>query len=153
MKNTLIGLAGFILGIIAYVTFFSLTTEKATVITEVAGTELLSGTFETPDVAHPSTGSFTIVATEGGMRAIKISDDFTIVHAPDPHVRVNGKVIAKVVNYEGSQVYPIPNFIAEDITSVAIWCEIADISLGNGNIMMMDNMEVEVTDMVSTTME
>ena len=131
-KNILIGLAGFILGIIAYVTFFSLTTEKATVITEEAGTELLAGTIEDADLAHPANGMFTIVATEGGMRSINFGDAFAIVHAPDPHVRINGKVIAKVVNYEGAQSYPIPNFIGEEITSVTIWCEIADISLGNG---------------------
>ncbi len=129
MKNILTNVAFFLLGIVAYVGFFSLTTEKATVIEEVAGTELLSGTFVDADLAHPASGMFTIVATEGGMRAIEIDSTFAIVHAPDPHVRVNGKVIAKVVNYEGAQVYPIPNFIAEDIESVTIWCEIADIPL------------------------
>ncbi len=119
-------------GAILYVLFFSLTTTKATVVAEVAGTELHMGMLETPDVAHPAAGMFTITATEGGMRSINFQDDFSIAHAPDPHVRINGKVIAKVVNYEGAQSYPIPNFISEDIMSVAIWCEIADVSLGNG---------------------
>ena len=117
-----------------YLGFDKVVTPKATVITEVAGTELLMGTLETPDPLHPAQGMFKIVASEGGMRTIEFSDSFAIAHAPDPHVRINGKVIAKVVNYEGAQAYPIPNFIDEDIMSVTIWCEIADISLGNGVI-------------------
>ena len=122
-----------------YLAFDKIATPAATVIEEVAGTELLSGMLETPDVAHPAMGGFKVIATEGGMRSIMFDDMFAIAHAPDPHVRINGMVIAKVVNYEGAQAYPIPNFIDEDIMSVHIWCEIADISLGNG---MFEGMEM-----------
>ena len=131
MKKFITHIIAFVLGAVLYVAADTILTPKATVIDEVAGTELNMGTITGPDVAHPAGGSFTIVATEGGMRSINFSDDFNIVHAPDPHVRINGKVIAKVVNYEGAQSYPIPNFIAEDIKVVSIWCEIADISLGD----------------------
>lgn len=123
--------AGMMLGALMTIGIYELATPEAKIVLEAQGTVIEMGSIETPDAAHPAGGSYEIVVTEGGMRAIKLSSDFHIVHAPDPHVRVNGKVIAKVVNYEGAQSYPIPNFIG-DVESVNIWCEIADISLGNG---------------------
>lgn len=127
-------IASLLLGAFAYHTLETTLTPPAVVVMEAAGETILMGAFETPDIAHPAGGMFKIVATEGGERRINISADFHIAHAPDPHIRINGVVIAKVANYEGAQSYPIPNFIMEDIMEVTIWCEIADISLGNGMI-------------------
>ena len=127
-------LCGILFGVFGYIYFDAVLTPKATVVEEAAGIELLGGTIHDGDIAHPANGSFTIVASEGGGRVINFSDDFAIVNAPDPHVRINNVIVAKVVNYEGAQSYHIPNFILEDITSVHIWCEVADIALGVGII-------------------
>ena len=117
--------------VIGVVGLYEVATPSAHVEVSQGGTVLASGDFVTPDVAHPAAGSFEIVSDGKGGRLIRLSDDFSIVAAPDPHIRVNGKVIAKVVNVKGAQEYPIPNFVG-DVTSVHAWCEIADISLGNG---------------------
>ena len=127
-------LFGLLIGVFGYIYFDTKLTPPATVIEESIGVELLGGTIHDGDIAHPANGSFTIVASEGGGRSINFSDDFAIVNAPDPHVRINNVIVAKVVNYEGAQSYHIPNFILEDIHSVHIWCEVADIALGVGII-------------------
>ena len=117
--------------VIAVIGIYEVATPSAHVETTTGGTVIVSGVFETPDVAHPAAGGFEIVSDGKGGRLIRLDSDFSIVAAPDPHIRVNGKVIAKVVNVKGAQEYPIPNFVG-DIESVHAWCEIADISLGNG---------------------
>ena len=137
-------LFGILFGVFGYIYFDSKVTPPATVIEAEVGTELISGILMDGDIAHPANGMFTIVATDGGMRSINFSEDFAIVNAPDPHVRINNVVIAKVVNVEGAQSYPIPNFIKEDIMSVHIWCEVADIALGTGVFDSMPIVEVEV---------
>ena len=119
--------------VIAVIFIYEVATPSAHIETSSGGTVIVEGVFETPDPAHPAAGGFEIVSDGNGGRLIRLMDDFSIVAAPDPHIRVNGKVIAKVVNVKGAQEYPIPNFVG-DIESVHAWCEIADISLGNGVI-------------------
>ena len=121
------------IAVVAVIGLYEKLTPSAHVETTSGGTVLVEGTFETPDVAHPAAGGFTIVSDGKGGRLIRLDSDFSIVAAPDPHIRVNGKVIAKVVNVKGAQEYPVPNFVG-DIESVHAWCEIANISLGNGVI-------------------
>ena len=117
-------------GTLATVGLYEVLTPSAHIETTVEGTSIASGTFVTPDPTHPASGSFEIISDGSGGRLIKLNEDFSIVAAPDPHIRINGKVIAKVTNVKGSSVYPIPNFIGE-IEEVHAWCEIADVSLGN----------------------
>ena len=143
MKKLLLVLVGVIAGIGGYIFFDNVLTPDATVIEAVEGVELYSGSFMDADPAHKAKGSFTIVADGMGGRTIMLSNDFQVANAPDPHVRINGKVIAKN-NWMGGQVFNIPNFIAEDIEDVQIWCEIADISLAKSSLMMgmMDDMDM-----------
>ena len=134
MKKTLLTIAitvAVTLG--GYIYFDNVLTPDATVIEAVEGEVLLEGIFEDADPAHKAKGSFTILGDGMGGRVIMLGNDFEVANAPDPHVRINGKVIAKN-NWMGGQTFAIPNFIAEEITDVKIWCEIADISLGNGII-------------------
>ena len=146
MKKALLVGIGVIGGVFGYIFFDNVLTPDATVIEEVMGTELYSGTFCDADPAHKAKGSFTIVADGMGGRTIMLSNDFEVANAPDPHVRINGKVVAKN-NWKGGQVFNIPNFIAEDIKDVQIWCEIADISLAKSSLMMgdmmMDDMDMD----------
>ena len=97
------------------------------------GTVLTSGTFYDNDPTHPATGSFEIVSDGKGDRWINFSEDFSIAKAPDPHLRVNGKIIART-GWEGEQSFPIPNFISEDIESVIVWCEKFDVGLAKSNL-------------------
>lgn len=129
MKKYLLGLvSGLLLGIGGYIYFDTVLTPDATVIEAVEGEELLSGTFSDADPAHKAGGSFTILADGKGGRVIVLSNDFHVANAPDPHVKINGTLIAKNY-YEGGQVYYIPNLIGEDITEVKIFCAIAGIDL------------------------
>ncbi len=129
MKKVLLGLiGGVILGVGSYIFFDNVLTPDATVIEEVQGVVLYEGEFKDADPAHKASGSFTIVADGKGGRTIMLSNDFQVANAPDPHVRINDKVIAKN-SWKGGQTFSIPNFIGEDIESVKIWCEIADIAL------------------------
>ena len=145
MKKVLLVLVGVVAGIGGYIFFDNVLTPDATVIEEVQGVELYSGTFSDADPAHKAKGSFSIVADGMGGRTIMLSNDFEVANAPDPHVRINGKVIAKN-NWKGGQLFAIPNFIAEDIKDVQIWCEIADISLAKSSLMMSD-MDMPMDDM------
>ena len=137
MKNLLFTLVGLAIGVFGYIAFDKVLTPDATVIEAVEGEMLYSGTFMDADPAHAATGSFTIVGDGMGGRKIMLSNDFQVANAPDPHIRINGKVIAKN-HWMGGQVFYIPNFIAEDIEDVQIWCEIADISLAKSSLMMSD---------------
>ena len=128
-------IAGLIIGVGGYLYFDAVLTPDAVVIEEVKGTELYSGTFMDADPAHKASGSFKIVADGMGGRSIMLGNDFEVANAPDPHVKINGTIIAKNM-YMGGQTFPIPNFIDEEITDVQIWCEIADISLAHSTIMM-----------------
>ena len=130
MKTLIAMAASALIAVVAVVGLYEVLTPSAHVETTKGGTVLVSGDFVTPDPLHPASGSFEIVSDGNGGRIIRLSDDFSIVAAPDPHIRVNGVVIAKVVNVKGAQEYHIPNFIG-DIETVHAWCEIADISLGN----------------------
>ena len=145
MKKALLVLAGVVAGVFGYISFDKYATPDATVIEAVEGEVLYSGTFMDADPAHTAMGSFEIVGDGMGGRKIMLSNDFMVANAPDPHVRINGKVIAKN-NWKGGQVFNIPNFIAEDIEDVQIWCEIADISLAKSSI-MMDAMPMPMNDM------
>ena len=133
MKKGILVLVGVIAGVLGYIVFDTVLTPDAVVIEEVQGVTLLEGVFMDADPAHKATGSFTIVADGMGGRTIMLSNDFTVANAPDPHVRINGKVIAKNM-FQGGQTFPVPNFIGADITEVTIWCEIADVALGLGVI-------------------
>ena len=124
---------GVAMGAVAMIGVYEFGAAEYQVVAEASGTVLVQGDIVTPDPTHPATGGFEIVATEGGGRAIVLNDEFGIVKAPDPHVRVNGVIIARVVNYEGKQSYPIPNIIG-DIESVDIWCKLAGVKLGAGII-------------------
>ena len=134
MKKGLLGLvAGLIIGVGGYIYFDAVLTPDGTVIEEVQGTELYSGSFSDADPAHKAGGEFRIISTGDGGRVILLNSDFYVANAPDPHVEINGVLIAKN-NYKGAQVYPIPNLIGEEITSVNIFCKIAGINLGLGTI-------------------
>ena len=147
MKKVLLLLVGVVVGVGGYIFFDNVLTPDATVIDEVQGVELYSGDLMDADPAHKAKGSFTIVADGMGGRTIMLSNDFEVANAPDPHVRINGKVVAKN-NWMGGQVFSIPNFIAEDIMDVQIWCEIADISLAKSSLMMGDmDMDMPMDDM------
>ena len=128
MKNALLVAIGLIVGIGGYIYFDNVLTPDATVIEAVQGEVLLEGDFMDADPAHQASGSFTIVGDGMGGRTIMLSNDFQVANAPDPHVRINDKVIAKN-DWKGGQTFAIPNFIGEEIESVKIWCEVADISL------------------------
>ena len=143
MKNFLLVLAGVCAGLIGYVIFDGILTPDATVIEAVEGKVLYSGDFEDADPAHRAKGSFKIVADGMGGRMIQLSNDFQVANAPDPHVRLNGKVIAKNM-FKGGQVFNVPNFISEDIMDVQIWCEIANVSLAKSSIMMDDMMDMDM---------
>ena len=145
MKNVLFGLIGLIVGIGGYIYFDNVLTPDATVIEAVEGEVLYEGMFMDADPAHKAQGGFTITGDGMGGRMIMLSNDFMVANAPDPHVRINGKVVAKN-NWMGGQVFNIPNFIAEDIEDVQIWCEIADISLAKSSLMMgmMDDMDMDM---------
>ena len=134
------------IAVVAVIGLYEVATPSAHVEASTAGTVLVSGDFVTPDPTHPAAGGFEIVSDGKGGRFINLDSDFSIVAAPDPHIRVNGKVIAKVVNVKGAQTYPIPNFVGE-IKSVHAWCEIANVSLGNTVLdgdMMMDDMKSDM---------
>ena len=134
MKKGLLGLlAGLIIGIGGYIYFDAVLTPDGVKIEAVQGTELYSGTFSDADPAHTAGGSFSIIATGDGGRAIVLSDDFYVANAPDPHIQINGKLISKN-EYKGGQSYPIPNTIGEDIVEVNIFCKIAGINLALGTI-------------------
>ena len=134
MKKGLLGLlAGLLLGAGGYIIFDTVATPDGTVIEAVEGAELYSGTFSDADPAHVAGGSFVIKADGKGGRFIQLSDDFYVVNAPDPHIEINGQLIAKN-KYKGGQVYFIPNTVSEDIESVHIFCKIAGIKLGLGTI-------------------
>ena len=145
MKKGLLLIAGIAIGIFGYIVLDNVLTPDATVIEEVQGVVLYEGEFMDADPAHKAMGSFSIVADGMGGRTIMLSNDFEVANAPDPHVRINGKVVAKN-NWKGGQVFNIPNFIAEDIKDVQIWCEIADISLAKSSLMMgmMDDMDMDM---------
>ena len=129
MKNSLLGLiGGLVIGVFGYIVFDHVLTPDAAIIEAVEGEVLLEGKFMDADAAHVATGSFTITGDGMGGRMIMLSNSFSVVNAPDPHVRINGKVIAKN-KHLGGQTFAIPNFIGEDIEAVQIWCEIADIPL------------------------
>lgn len=134
MKKAILGFllgAGLALG--GYIYFDAVLTPDATVIEEVKGTTLYTGTFSDADPAHKAGASFEIVADGMGGRTIVLSDDFFVANAPDPHVKINGVLIAKNM-FKGGQSFYIPNLIEEDITDVKIWCKIANIPLGLGTI-------------------
>ncbi len=134
MKKYLLGLvSGLILGVSGYLVFDEKLTPDGVVIEVPMGTELYSGTFSDGDVAHPASGSYSIVAADNGGRVIVLNSDFKIVGAPDPHVKINGQLIAKTT-HGGLQVYPIPNLIGEEITDLVIYCNIAKIDLAQSTI-------------------
>ena len=137
MKKVLLLITGIAVGVIGYITFDKYATPDATVIEAVEGEVLYEGMFFDADPAHKAVGSFTIVGDGMGGRMIMLSNDFEVANAPDPHVRLNGKVIAKN-NWKGGQTFAVPNFISEDIEDVQIWCEIANISLAKSTVMMSD---------------
>ncbi len=146
MKKGLLGFAaGLIVGIFGYITFDKVATPDAVVIEEVMGTELYSGTFMDADPLHKAMGGFTIVADGMGGRQIMLSNDFEVANAPDPHVQINGMLIAKN-NWKGGQVFHIPNLIDEDITDVRIFCKIAGIDLAHSSVMM--SMDMPMDDMM-----
>ena len=145
MKKLLFAVIGMIVGIGGYIYFDNVLTPDATVIEAMEGEILYEGMFMDADPAHKAMGKFVILADGMGGRSIMLSNDFMVANAPDPHVRINGKVIAKN-NWKGGQSFAIPNFIAEDIMDVQIWCEIADISLAKSSLMMSD-MEMPMDDM------
>ncbi len=126
------GLLGFVLGAVialgGYIYFDAVLTPDAVVIEEVVGTTLLEGDFMDADPAHKAKGSFTIVSDGMGGRQIMLSNDFEVANAPDPHVTINGEIIAKNM-FMGGQVFDVPNFVSEDITEVSIYCKIAGINL------------------------
>ena len=128
MKNVLLVLVGAVVGIGGYLVFDNVLTPDAVVIEEVMGTELYKGTFMDADPVHKAKGMFTITADGMGGRTIMLSNDFEVANAPDPHVMINGVLIAKN-NWMGGQVFPIPNLIAEDIMEVKIFCKIAGVDL------------------------
>ncbi len=147
MKKGLLVLIGAIVGIGGYLAFDKIATPDAVIIEEVMGTELYSGTFMDADPLHKAMGSFTIVADGMGGREIMLRNDFEVANAPDPHVMINGLLVAKN-NWKGGQVFPISNIIEENIKDVRIWCEIAGIDLAHSTIMVsmdeaMDMMEME----------
>ena len=141
MKKALLVLSGLVIGVLGYITFDTVLTPDATVIEEAQGVVLYSGDFMDADPAHKATGSFTIVSDGMGGRKIMLSNDFTVANAPDPHVKINGKIIAKNM-FQGGQEFFIPNFIGEEIEAVQIWCEIANVSLAESSLMMGSKMDV-----------
>ncbi len=134
MKKGILGfLLGAVLSVGGYIYFDNVLTPDATVIEAVEGEELLSGTFSDADPAHKASGSFTINSDGMGGRVIVLSNDFLVANAPDPHVKINGTLIAKNF-WKGGQVFYIPNLIDEDITEVKIFCAIAGIDLAVSTI-------------------
>ena len=134
MKKVLLGvLGGLLIGVGGYISFDKYLTPDATVIEAVEGKVLYTGTFSDADPAHKAMGGFSIVADGMGGRVIMLDNDFQVANAPDPHVQINGTLIAKN-NWKGGQVFNIPNLIAEDITEVKIFCKIAGIDLAVSTI-------------------
>ena len=133
MKKVLLVLVGVVGGALGYIVFDNVLTPDATVIEAVQGFELASGDFQDADPAHKASGSFIIVSDGAGGRTIMLSNDFEVANAPDPHVYINGEKISKNF-WKGGQVFDIPNFIAEDITEVKIFCEIAGIDLATSTL-------------------
>ena len=134
MRKILLGfVSGLIVGVFGYLHFDENVTPDGVVIEAAKGEVLYAGTFADADAAHTAQGSFKIVSTGDGGRAIYLSDDFMIVGAPDPHVEINGQLIAKTT-HGGAQFYPIPNTVEEGVTSVNIFCKIAGINLALGTI-------------------
>ena len=119
--------------VIAVIGVYEVATPGAHVEKSATGTVIVAGEFKTPDPTHPASGTFQILSDGKGGRVLQTNEDFSIVNAPDPHFRINGKVIAKVENVKGVNEYAIPNFIGE-IKTVHAWCEIADVNLGTGEI-------------------
>ena len=136
MKKGLLNfIFGLVVGVGGYIFFDGVLTPDATVIDAVEGTELYSGTFMDADPLHKAMGSFTITADGMGGRMIMLSNDFMVANAPDPHVMINGTLIAKNM-FQGGQVFPIPNLIDEHIDDVRIFCEIAGVDLAHSTLMM-----------------
>ena len=146
MKKALLVLIGIVVGIGGYIYFDKALTPDATVIEASMGEILYEGMFMDADPAHKAMGKFVITADGMGGREIMLSNDFMVANAPDPHVRINGKVIAKNM-FQGGQTFAIPNFIGEDIEDVQIWCEIADVSLAKSTLMMSDMDDMDMDDM------
>ena len=124
------GVSAFI-AVIAVIGFYEVATPSAHVEKTAVGTVIASGEFVTPDPTHPASGTWQILSDGKGGRVLQTNEDFSIVAAPDPHFRVNGKVIAKIENVKGVNEYAIPNFVG-DIKEVHAWCEIANVNLGTG---------------------
>ena len=144
MKKSLLIFLGLVVGIGGYIFFDNILTPDATVIEEAAGTKLYTGSFMDADPLHKAKGGFTIYADGKGGRFIMLSNDFQVANAPDPHVKINGVLIAKN-SWMGGQVFPIPNLIEEDVMDVRIFCKIAGIDLAHSSLMMGDMPEVIVT--------
>ena len=108
-------------------------TPSAHIERSTEGTVLVSGEFFDNDPTHPASGSFEIVSDGKGDRWINFSEDFSIAKAPDPHLRVNGVIIART-GWEGKQSFPVPNFITDEIESVIVWCEKFDVGLAKSTL-------------------
>ena len=145
MKKGLLGLlAGLVIGIGGYIFFDSVLTPDAVVIEGAKGDTLYFGDFYDADPLHKATGSFTIHSDGMGGRVIMLSNDFMVANAPDPHVMINGMLIAKNA-WQGGQIFHIPNLVGERITEVKIFCKIAGIDLAKSNLMMADMDEIIIT--------
>ena len=141
MKKVLLVLAGVVIGIGGYIGLDKALTPDAVVIEAVEGEVLYSGDFMDADPLHAAKGSFAIKSDGMGGRIIELSNDFEVANAPDPHVKINGTLIAKN-NWKGGQVFNIPNLIDEDIKEVVIFCKIAGINLATSSLMMGMDMEM-----------
>ena len=130
MRTLIIAAVAAAFGVLGTIGLYEKLTPSAHIEKTAQGEVIASGKFVTPDPTHPASGTFQIVSDGQGGRVFQTNEDFSIVAAPDPHIRVNGKVIAKVVNVKGVNEFPVPNFIG-DIETVHAWCEIANVSLGN----------------------
>ena len=133
MKKVLLVLVGVVVGIGGYIFFDNVLTPDAVVIEAVEGVTLLEGDFMDADPAHKAKGSFTIASDGMGGRVIMLSNDFEVANAPDPHVKIDGVLVAKN-NWKGGQTFHIPNFISEDVSEVVIFCQIAGINLATSTI-------------------
>ena len=133
MKKVVLVLVGVIVGVGGYIFFDNVLTPDAVVIEAVEGVTLVEGDFMDADPAHKAKGSFTIASDGMGGRVIMLSNDFEVANAPDPHVKIDGVLVAKN-NWKGGQTFHIPNFISEDINEVVIFCQIAGINLATSTI-------------------
>ena len=133
MKKALLVIIGMAIGVIGYIGFDNILTPDAVVIEAVEGVVLTQGDFMDADPAHKAKGSFTIASDGMGGRVIMLSNDFEVANAPDPHVKIDGVLVAKN-NWKGGQTFHIPNFISEDISEVVIFCQIAGINLATSTL-------------------